>query len=226
MTEKELKNRKEMIGTNIKKLRQELNITATALASYLGKGESAVRMWELGRSMPDPATLIDIATFFNCTTDYLLGLSKYKNNEQKNTSNSIEDELIIELNNLSTELKIDLIQQLNLILKSVESTTPNYQNELASLLIDLLRWYGHMYEYGCLMINEKDALAFLFIHFIEISEITIEKIKDYKETILNIVLQETDDRTIIDEIMGETYRLRPIKELIEKYPPPPPRNHK
>ena len=83
-----------------------------------------------------------------------------------------------------------------------------------------------MYEYGCLMINERDALALIFIHFIEISEITIEKIKDYKEAILNIVLQETDDRMFIDEIMGDAYRLRPIIELLEKYPPPPPQKAK
>ena len=58
----------------IKALRNEKNLTQTQLASYLDKGESAVRMWEIARSKPDVDTLIKLSQYFECSTDYLLGL--------------------------------------------------------------------------------------------------------------------------------------------------------
>ena len=67
----------------LKDLRGEKKITATQLAFQLGKSESTVRMWEAGRSNPDADTLICLSRFFNCSTDYLLGLSEYKTEQEK-----------------------------------------------------------------------------------------------------------------------------------------------
>jgi len=63
----------------IKQLRLEKGISLTDFGSALGKTESACRAWELGRSKPDADTLIRIAKYFGCTTDYLLGLDSSKN---------------------------------------------------------------------------------------------------------------------------------------------------
>lgn len=63
---------------NIKKLRAELNISAAELAVKTGKGESAIRMWESGRSKPDADTLIGLSKMFGYSTDYLLGLMPLK----------------------------------------------------------------------------------------------------------------------------------------------------
>ena len=67
----------------IKALRQETGISAPALAERLGKAESTVRTWEIGRAKPDAETLIALAGIFECSTDYLLGLSLYKNQEER-----------------------------------------------------------------------------------------------------------------------------------------------
>lgn len=72
----------------IKLLRVDSGLTQTDLASKFGKTESAVRSWELGRSKPDVDTLIGLAEYFECTTDYLLGLSDNKNAE---TAKMMED---------------------------------------------------------------------------------------------------------------------------------------
>lgn len=77
----------------IKDARLERGLTQTQLASHLEKGESAVRMWEIGRSKPDADTLIKLARFFDCTTDYLLGLSDDKNAAQTNKVNIEHDDL-------------------------------------------------------------------------------------------------------------------------------------
>ena len=69
----------------IKQLRQDENMTLTDLGAKLGKTESACRAWELGRTKPDADTLIELSNFFKCSTDYLLGLSEYKNSKEVQT---------------------------------------------------------------------------------------------------------------------------------------------
>jgi len=67
----------------LKLLRANMGITAAQLAVKLGKGESAVRMWEIGRSKPDVDTLICLSNILNCSVDYLLGLTVCKNDADR-----------------------------------------------------------------------------------------------------------------------------------------------
>ena len=76
------------IKDRLKALRVLNGLSAAQLAVEFGKSESAVRMWETGRSKPDADTLIKLAQFFECTTDYLLGLSDVKN--EKDFQNTVE----------------------------------------------------------------------------------------------------------------------------------------
>lgn len=71
----------------LKQLRNEHGLSAAQLAAQFDKSESAIRMWELGRSKPDADTLIALATCFNCSIDYLLGVSKRKNEQSIQSSN-------------------------------------------------------------------------------------------------------------------------------------------
>lgn len=66
----------------LKATRMEHGITITQLAAQLNKGESAVRMWEIGRSNPDLDTLIKLAKYFDCSVDYLLDCSDIRNIEK------------------------------------------------------------------------------------------------------------------------------------------------
>jgi len=45
----------------------------------LGKSDAAIRMWETGKSKPDADTLVKLSFYFDCSVDYLLGLSDYRN---------------------------------------------------------------------------------------------------------------------------------------------------
>lgn len=62
----------------IKELRLEKDLNLTQLAVAFDLKESGVRAWELGRTKPGADTLIKLAEYFSCTTDYLLGLSDVK----------------------------------------------------------------------------------------------------------------------------------------------------
>lgn len=65
----------------IRSLRKEAHMTTTALAAELNKSDTAIRMWETGKSKPDADTLIRLVSLFKCSADYLLGLSDFKSRE-------------------------------------------------------------------------------------------------------------------------------------------------
>lgn len=67
----------------LKFLRLAYGYTQKELGSHYDKTEGAIRAWESGKSKPDIDILIKLANEFNCTTDYLLGLS---NNKNKNSN--------------------------------------------------------------------------------------------------------------------------------------------
>ncbi len=60
------------IGTNIKELCQQQNVTQESLAKYLNVSMQAVSKWENGQSLPHITQLPHIANFFSVTTDKLL----------------------------------------------------------------------------------------------------------------------------------------------------------
>lgn len=62
-----------ILGKQLKELRQERGLTQRELSERLGKSESTVRMWELGKSEPDLETLNRLARIFGVTADGLLG---------------------------------------------------------------------------------------------------------------------------------------------------------
>ncbi|MEG0019599.1 MAG: XRE family transcriptional regulator [Oscillospiraceae bacterium] len=61
-----------MFGKQIKILRKSLNLSQTTLANELRVTQQAVGKWETGKSVPDSATLKQIAEYFCVTVDYLL----------------------------------------------------------------------------------------------------------------------------------------------------------
>lgn len=76
------------IGNKILNLRNKHNISQPQLASILHVGRTTISNYETNYSRPDIETLINIATYFDVTVDYLLDHSneKYKllDNDEQN----------------------------------------------------------------------------------------------------------------------------------------------
>lgn len=70
------------IGTIIKQLRQEQNVTQEQLADALGITSRAVSQWECDRTAPDISQLPALANFFDVTTDQLLGVDIKRREEE------------------------------------------------------------------------------------------------------------------------------------------------
>lgn len=76
-----------MIGDRLKKLRQQKKLTQTEFANKIGISRGTYAHYEINKRQPDYETLIKIASFFNVSTDFLLGVtdnpSRDETKEQK-----------------------------------------------------------------------------------------------------------------------------------------------
>ena len=70
------------IGSTIKRLRRERDITQEQLAEYLGITSRAVSQWECDRTAPDISQLPALCHIFDVSSDVLLGIDMEKNNEE------------------------------------------------------------------------------------------------------------------------------------------------
>lgn len=99
---------------NLKEIRERKNLTQVRLSIDMEVSQELISQYERGISFPTISNLIKLANFFNCSTDYLLGLTS---NPKKITSlNNIELEnqiLIEKYHSLSREKQEHLLSYLN-----------------------------------------------------------------------------------------------------------------
>ena len=62
----------------LKKLREEMGLSQSALARDLGIGASTIAMWETNDRMPTAQFLEKVAIYFDVSVDYLLGRTNEK----------------------------------------------------------------------------------------------------------------------------------------------------
>lgn len=93
---------------NLRKLRESKNITQVKLSTDLEVSQELISRYELGSSFPQPNMLIKLANYFNCSVDYLLGITdiptpiKYLSSNNENVKSA---ELYSKYNSLSKENK-------------------------------------------------------------------------------------------------------------------------
>ena len=72
------------IGSNIKKLRRERDITQEQLAEFLHLTPSAISQWETDRVLPDIQYLPKLARLFKVSSDEILGINVEASDEEVN----------------------------------------------------------------------------------------------------------------------------------------------
>jgi len=70
------------IGSTIKRLRREKDITQEQLAEYLGITSRAISQWECDRTTPDISQVPALCHIFDVSSDFLLGIDIERNNEE------------------------------------------------------------------------------------------------------------------------------------------------
>ena len=95
-----------VLGSRIKKERENLNLTREDLAKKLGVSYSAIAMYEQGNREPNNEIILKMCEIFNCTIDYLMGKSIYRTSQEelKNyLKKEIEEDLIKNLKALELD---------------------------------------------------------------------------------------------------------------------------
>lgn len=87
-----------MFSQRLRTLRKESGLTQSQLAQELGVSNKTISVYEKGTSLPTFDTLARIASYFDSTTDYLIGYSEERNPQI--------DKLSKELNLSSTAIKV------------------------------------------------------------------------------------------------------------------------
>lgn len=93
------------IGRKICDLRKDYGLTQLELGEKIGVSEQAISKWENDKSLPDVSLLPILATLFNCSVDYILGI------EDDTYGKSIEDILLKYKQCKSADEEIELLQK-------------------------------------------------------------------------------------------------------------------
>ncbi|MBE6654407.1 MAG: helix-turn-helix transcriptional regulator [Ruminococcaceae bacterium] len=83
------------IGTTIKKLRRERNITQEQLAEYLGVSANSVSQWECDKTAPDISHLPILAGIFEVSADILLEIDIVKSKKQAEIKRFTEENALL-----------------------------------------------------------------------------------------------------------------------------------
>lgn len=81
---------------NLKEIRKRKNITQVRLSIDMEVSQELISQYERGISFPTVSNLIKLANFFNCSTDYLLGLTNNPKKINSFTQNEIENQYFLD----------------------------------------------------------------------------------------------------------------------------------
>ena len=78
------------LSENIRRFRKERSLTQEQLSEVLGVTAGAVYKWEAGLSVPELELIVEMADFFDCSVDVLLGY-QMKDNRQEATVKRLQE---------------------------------------------------------------------------------------------------------------------------------------
>ena len=67
----------KIFGERLRELRKEKKLSAKQLAKEINTTDATIIRWENDTMSPKAEAIVDVANFFNVSTDYLLGLKDY-----------------------------------------------------------------------------------------------------------------------------------------------------
>lgn len=134
---------KNVLAIRIKELRLFLKLTQEELALKLGlKGKSSIANYESGKIAPSDEIKLRMCKIFNCSMDYLMGVSNLKSSEteyfcyvKKSIMNFLLDEYIPKLKEIGlTDDNLSVLKDFYDILSSPNSTSPDSMQRAFTLI--------------------------------------------------------------------------------------------
>lgn len=86
------------INESLKRFREEFKLTQAQVAEAIGSMQQVYYKYEAGRSIPSAEVIVKIASAFDVSTDYLLGMSDTPRNPKINSADKELVETVIACN--------------------------------------------------------------------------------------------------------------------------------
>jgi len=134
-----------MFGERLKKLRLDKGLTLRELANELGMSYSAIGNYERGVRQCGLDTLMQFASFFNVTTNYLLGVDEIKN---------YQDYLILKDIDSAENLDIESIAS------KLEKADPKFKKEITDMLDSFYRLVSDLLDSDSIKLAELNSELF------------------------------------------------------------------
>lgn len=112
------------VGDRIKILRLKANLTQKELAKQFSISSSAIAMYEQGNREPNNKLIIKICKFFNCSADFLIGITDSNEDTKKYKK---KQNAILQILQLVNELNI---QQVNYLIKQLNKAKIKIDEEI------------------------------------------------------------------------------------------------
>lgn len=124
----------DKIAASIRSARMRAGLTQKEVAVALNKGQTTVASWETGRSQPDAITIIALSELFHVSSDFLLGISNFQDQNSEKFFNALTGEHTNELSNWSQQK----LSQFSSELLNFYTLTKEVDEELLPLAFDTL----------------------------------------------------------------------------------------
>ncbi|MBQ2662736.1 MAG: helix-turn-helix transcriptional regulator [Clostridia bacterium] len=155
------------ISNRIKELREKKQMTQSELAAALYVKQQTIAQWEKGERDLKTNSIIDLAKYFNVTSDYLLGLSDIQNTD-------IDIQAVCKYTGFEEKALANLLvikNKSNVLIKILNKLIENYNFFGLLKVIDKRLW-----EFMVDVQSEEQLLkSFITDNNLEISQMQIEK---------------------------------------------------
>ena len=110
------------IGNRIKQLRKEHGLTQQELADKLNLAKSSISSYEGGARMPSYEMLINMSTYFNCSIDFLMGLTSIEKPKEKIelTVDELDEFINIKFKDIKQDILNDIVDGIKKCIKNTE----------------------------------------------------------------------------------------------------------
>lgn len=124
---------KEKIGTRLRDVREQHNLSQTALAEKLGMTQKAISSWENDRTYPRMQQLLDLCRIYDCTLEYLTGT------KQHDSKDVTYDDIVAKLWDFDLDRLHDLQYQVDMVIHK--------QEEIIRIEMEKAQLQSHLLEY-------------------------------------------------------------------------------
>ena len=163
------------------------------LCDKLGVSASAFRQWINGYTLPTSENLIQLSQYFGVSTDYLLGLSDYPNEEALRREMHVKEEVATQMKALPDELNIGVLDVLSHAMYIINKLSEHdMQRSALYRLCATISLFSRMIDQSFEMYigSFRESEYFVLMRYYEMA---IKEVTDQRDDLKATILKKRDN---------------------------------